>query len=62
MPLNDVKVGEIIAILSTGAYNYSMSSNYNRVPRPPIIMIKDGKPTVAVRRETYDDMLKCDMF
>ena len=62
MPLNDVKVGEIIAILSTGAYNYSMSSNYNRVPRPPIIMIKDGKPIVAVRRETYDDMLKCDLF
>lgn len=60
--LNDVVPGEIIAVLSTGAYNYSMSSNYNRIPRPPIVVIKDGKPTEVVRRETYDDMLRCDLF
>lgn len=61
MSLNDVKNGDIIAILSTGAYNYSMASNYNRIPRPPVIMIKDGKPEVAVRRESYDDLLKNDL-
>ena len=61
MPLCDVKPGEILAILSTGAYNYSMSSNYNRIPRPPVIMIKDGKPVVAVRRETYEDIIRNDM-
>ena len=62
MPLNDVKTGEILAILSTGAYNYSMSSNYNRIPRPPVVVIKDGKPDAVVRRETYEDMLKCDLY
>lgn len=62
MPLNDVKSGEILAVLCTGAYNYSMSSNYNRIPRPPIVMIKDGKAFEVVRRETYDDMLKCDLY
>ncbi len=49
--------GDIIAVLVTGAYNYSMASNYNRVPRPPIVMISDGKPYVAVRRETFEDLM-----
>ncbi len=53
--------GDKIAVLVTGAYNYSMSSNYNKVPRPPIVMIKDEKDYVAVRRETYDDLQKCDL-
>lgn len=51
------KKGDIIAMLATGAYNYSMASNYNRVPRAPVIMIKDGEATVAVKRETYEDLL-----
>ncbi len=59
--LPEVKPGDILAVLTTGAYNYSMSSNYNRLPRPPIVMIKDGKPHQAVRRETYDDIIKCDL-
>ena len=49
--------GDIIAVLVTGAYNYSMASNYNRVPRPPVVMISEGKPYVAVRRETFDDLM-----
>jgi diaminopimelate decarboxylase len=49
--------GDVIAVLVTGAYNYSMASNYNRVPRPPIVMISDGKPYVAVRRETFEDLM-----
>lgn len=52
--------GDILAVLVTGAYNYSMSSNYNRIPRPPVIMIKDGKPYVAVKRESFEHMLSLD--
>ena len=53
--------GDLLAVLTTGAYNYSMASNYNRVPRPPIVMIGDNGPYVAVRRETWDDLLTKDM-
>lgn len=52
--------GDILAVLTTGAYNYSMASNYNRIPRPAVIMIGSSGPYVAVRRETYDDLLLCD--
>lgn len=49
--------GENIAVLVTGAYNYAMASNYNRIPRPPIVMIRDdGTEYVAVERETYEDL------
>lgn len=61
MKIAEVKPGDIIAILSTGAYNYSMASNYNRIPRPPVVMIKDGKPSLAVRRESYEDIVKNDL-
>ncbi len=53
--------GDKIAVLVTGAYNYSMSSNYNRIPRPPIVMISGGKDTLAVRRETYEDLIERDL-
>ncbi|MDD4772122.1 MAG: diaminopimelate decarboxylase [Eubacteriales bacterium] len=53
--------GDILAVLVTGAYNYSMASNYNRIPRPPVIMVSGGKPFTAVRRETFDDIVRCDM-
>ena len=52
--------GDVLAVLTTGAYNYSMASNYNRVPRPPVVMIGENGPYVAVRRETYEDLLLCD--
>ncbi len=52
--------GDVIAVLVTGAYNYSMASNYNRIPRPPIVMIADGKPYVAVRRETFEDLMSLE--
>lgn len=61
MELQRPQRGDILAVLVTGAYNYSMASNYNRLPRPPIVMIKDGKDRVAVRRETYEDIVKNDM-
>ena len=53
--------GDIAAVCTTGAYNYSMASNYNRIPRPPIVMLKGGESYVAVRRETYEDIVTCDL-
>jgi len=53
--------GDIIACLTTGAYNYSMASNYNRIPRPPVVMLKDGDSYVAVRRETLEDLTGLDV-
>lgn len=53
--------GDILAVLSTGAYNYSMASNYNRIPKPPIVMVKDGKARLIVKRESYEDLLRNDI-
>ena len=53
--------GDILAVFSTGAYNYSMASNYNRVPRPPLVLIKNGADRLAVRREQYADMVRYDI-
>ena len=53
--------GDVIAVCTTGAYNYSMASNYNRVPRPPIVMLHGGTSDVAVRRETLDDLVALDL-
>lgn len=52
--------GDIIAILNTGAYNYSMASNYNRITRPPVVMLRGGEPYIAVRRETPEDLARLD--
>lgn len=59
--LPEPRRGDLVAVLTTGAYNYSMASNYNRVPRPPIIMLGKDGPYVAVRRETLDDLLEYDL-
>jgi diaminopimelate decarboxylase len=53
--------GDIVAVCTTGAYNYSMASNYNRVPRPPVVMLRGGESYVAVKRETYADLLLNDI-
>ncbi len=53
--------GDTMAVLVTGAYNYSMASNYNRLPRPAVVMVRDGDSYVAVRRETYEDICRNDM-
>lgn len=53
--------GDIIAVLTTGAYNYSMASNYNRVPRPALVMLSGGRARLAVRRETFADMMKNEL-
>ncbi len=52
---------DIVAVCTTGAYNYSMASNYNRIPRPPVVMLTGGSSYMAVRRETFQDLLGCDL-
>lgn len=59
--LQEAKSGDTLAVFATGAYNYSMASNYNRVPRAAGVMVKDGEPRLFIRRETYDDLIKCDI-
>ena len=56
-----VEVGDTIAVLSTGAYNYSMSSNYNRNPRPAIVMVNNGQSRLIVKRETYEQIIQNDI-
>ena len=53
--------GDILAVLTTGAYNYSMASNYNRLPKPPVVMLKDGEDYVAVKGETLEDVCSLDI-
>ncbi|MBR3838062.1 MAG: diaminopimelate decarboxylase [Clostridia bacterium] len=53
--------GDLLAVLTTGAYNYSMASHYNRVLKLPVIMLAAGKDYVAVRRETFEDLTACDL-
>ena len=61
MALQKAEVDDIVAVLVTGAYNYSMASNYNRVPRPPVVMLRDGEARVVVRRETLEDVASYDL-
>ena len=61
IPLQQAEPGDCLAVLATGAYNYSMASNYNRVPRPPLVLVRDGEDRLAVRREQYADMVRCDV-
>lgn len=53
--------GDLLAVCTTGAYNFSMASAYNRIPRPPIVMLNDGDSYVAVRRETLEDLAALDV-
>jgi diaminopimelate decarboxylase len=56
----DMVVGDILATPVTGAYGHSMASNYNKVPRPPVVFVRDGQWRTVVRRETYQDLLALD--
>ena len=60
LPANTTR-GDLLAVLTTGAYNYSMSSNYNRIPRPPVVMLQNGENYIAVKRETYEDVCRNDV-
>ncbi|MGI6247882.1 MAG: diaminopimelate decarboxylase [Acutalibacteraceae bacterium] len=56
-----VEPGDILAVLATGAYNYSMASNYNRIPRPAVVFVSRGESRIVVRRESYDDLSRNDI-
>jgi len=58
---DDLRVGDVLATPVTGAYGHSMGSNYNKVPRPPVVFVRDGQARVVVRRETYDDLVRLDV-
>lgn len=59
--LQNPEAGDILCVFDTGAYNYSMSSNYNRIPRPPVIMITDGKARIVIRRESFEHIIADDI-
>ena len=59
--LQSCQHGDIMAVLATGAYNYSMSSNYNRLPRPAVVMVKDGESRIVVKAEDYEDIVRNDI-
>ncbi|MBE9566545.1 MAG: diaminopimelate decarboxylase [Proteobacteria bacterium] len=56
----EIESGDILAVQTTGAYNYSMASNYNRLPRPAAVLVSGGEADVIVERESLDDLLRCD--
>ena len=60
--LPEVKSGDILAIMTTGAYGYSMSSNYNKIPKPAVVMVKDNEARLICRRESYEDLLKNEII
>lgn len=60
--LPEVEKKDILAVLSTGAYNYSMASNYNRIRRPSVVFVNDGQVKLVVKRETYEDIIKNDVM
>ncbi|MBE3578578.1 MAG: diaminopimelate decarboxylase [Caldanaerobacter subterraneus] len=60
--LPEIEEGDILAVLSTGAYNYSMASNYNRLPRPAAVLVSNGQADVIVERETYEDLVRKDVI
>ncbi len=60
--LPEVKSGDILAVMTTGAYGYSMSSNYNKIPKPAVVMVKNNEARIICRRESYEDLLKNDII
>ncbi|QKF07661.1 diaminopimelate decarboxylase [Berryella wangjianweii] len=61
MPLQQPDLGDVVAVLATGAYCHTMASNYNGQPRPAVVFVRDGQARVVTRRETYDDLMRRDL-
>ena len=65
--LNAIKIpsvlsGDLLAVMSTGAYGYSMSNNYNKIPKAAVVMVNDGQARVVCKRESYDDIIKNELM
>ena len=61
LSLTEPAQDDILAVFSTGAYGYSMASNYNRLPRPAVVFVEEGRHALAVKRETYTDFLNLEV-
>jgi diaminopimelate decarboxylase len=61
LPLPKCFSNDILAVFCTGAYGYSMANNYNRIPRPAVVFVENGVPRLAIKRETYEDLIKLDL-
>ena len=59
--LPEPRRGDLLAVLTTGAYNFAMSMNYNRICRPAVVMVRGGADYLAVRRQTFEDLIACDL-
>ena len=62
VPMPQVSVGDTLAVLGTGAYNYSMASNYNRIPRPAMVALRGEEKKIIVKRESYEDIIRNDVI
>ncbi len=62
VPMPEVKSGDLVAVLSTGAYNYSMASNYNRNFIPQAVLVKDGKAETIIKKQTFEDLVRNDVI
>ncbi len=60
--LPEVSTGDVLVVLGTGAYNYAMASNYNRALKPAMVVVGNGEAKEWVRRETLDDLIRCDVY
>ncbi len=61
LPLPKSNAGDVLAVFCTGAYGYAMASNYNRIPRPPVVFVEDGEAKLVVRRESYENLVQNDL-
>ena len=60
--LPKIAPGDILAVFSTGAYHYSMASNYNMIPKPAVVFVKNKAARIVVRRQTYEDLINNEVF
>ena len=60
--LPKLESGDLVCVFNTGAYGYSMSSNYNRVLKPTVVLVKSGQSDIIIKGETYDDLISHDVI